>query len=321
MRGSSATLCGAKADMNEPSLDRQGTRRADSLYVARLATAPETRFLVIGGEKPAIISNETRTRAELRWFDAAELGRLGIATGAAIFLGTDAETGAGRFAVAIGERELELAEATRAALAPLVDVRSLAMQGVMSAAELALAAQAKSLALWHAANRHCGRCGALNAAADGGWRRVCPACGGETFPRVDPVVVMLVTDGTTRCVLARSGPFPLGVYSALAGFVEPGEDLAGAIRRETAEEVGVTVGEVTFIASQAWPFPHSLMLGCLAAAESHEIVIEPTEIEAARWFSREEVAQMLACTHPEGLRAPGREAIANWLIRHWLASG
>lgn len=307
--------------MSKRPLDRESARRADSLHVARLMSAPEARFLVIAGEKPAIVSDEARTRAALRWLDTAALARLGIATGSAIFLGTDPESGAGRFAVAVSERELDLAEATRAALKPAVDIRSLALQGVMSADELGLAAQAKSLALWHAANRHCGRCGALSTVADGGWRRLCPACGSEAFPRVDPVVVMLVTDGATRCVLARSGPFPEGVYSALAGFVEPGEDIPGAVVRETAEEIGLEVGDVRFVASQAWPYPHSLMLGCLATARTTEIAIEAGEIEAARWFTPEEVTQMLDGTHPAGLRVPGREAIANWLLRHWLARG
>lgn len=307
--------------MNKPPLDRQSARRADPLHVARLLGAPEARFLVIAGDRPAIVSDEARTRADIRWLDAAELARLGIGTGTAIFLGTDTESGAGRFAVALSERELELADETRAALKPAVDVRSLVAQGVMSVGEVGLAAQAKSLAHWHAANRHCGRCGALTAATDGGWRRVCPACGGEAFPRVDPVVVMLVVDGAERCVLARGGPFPEGVYSALAGFVEPGEDMVEAVRRETAEEVGLEVGEVAFVTSQAWPYPHSLMLGCLAQARSSEIVVETAEIEAARWFSRDEAAQMLDGTHPGGLSVPGREAIANWLIRHWLASG
>ena len=307
--------------MVKHSLNRESAKRTDSLQIARLLAAPEARFLVIAGGKPAIQSNDARTEAAIRWLDAAELARLGIATGGAIFLGTEPESGAGRFAVALGEHELEHAEATRAALAPLVDVRSLATQGVMGDGELGLAAQAKSLALWHAANRHCGRCGALNAAVDGGWRRLCPACGSEAFPRVDPVVVMLVTEGSERCVLARSGPFPEDVYSALAGFVEPGEDVAGAVIRETAEEVGLEVDDVRLVASQAWPFPHSLMLGCLAAAKTTEITIEPAEIEAARWFFRDEVARMLAGTHADGLRVPGREAIANWLIRHWLATG
>ncbi len=147
--------------------------------------------------------------------------------------------------------------------APIVDLRSLALQGALSAEDLSLLAQAKSLADWNETHRFCGKCGSVPAPVDGGWKRICMSCGREAFPRIDPVVIMLVTDGA-RCVLARETRFPPGMYSAIAGFIEPGDDLEHAVRRETKEEIGLDVEEVRYELSQPWPFPHSLMLGCLA---------------------------------------------------------
>jgi NAD+ diphosphatase len=154
----------------------------------------------------------------------------------------------------------------------------------------------------------------------GGWKRVCRNCRREEFPRTDPVVIMLVTDGS-RCVLGRERHFAERMYSALAGFVEPGEDIEHAVRRETKEEVGLEIGAVRFALSQPWPFPHSLMIGCMAKAEPHPLVVSTAELEAARWFSRGEVQQMLAGEHPEGLSLPGPHAIAHALVNRWLTSG
>ena len=150
----------------------------------------------------------------------------------------------------------------------------------------------------------------------GGAKRRCESCGAEHFPRTDPVVIMLaVRDG--RCLLGRGPQFPEGWYSTLAGFVEPGETVEEAVRREILEESGIRIGTVTYLASQPWPFPHSLMLGCLGEAIGDTIDFDKTELEDCRWFSRDEVAQMLAGTHPEGIVSPPGGAIARALIRYW----
>jgi NAD+ diphosphatase len=151
----------------------------------------------------------------------------------------------------------------------------------------------------------------------GGWQRNCPACGAHHFPRTDPVVIMLVTR-VNAVLMGRSPGWPEGMYSLLAGFVEPGETLEAAVRREVFEEAGVRLGRVGYLASQPWPFPASLMFGCRAEALTEEITIDPAEIEAARWVPREEMLTVLAGRHPE-LRAPRRGAIAAFLIEAWLA--
>jgi NAD+ diphosphatase len=150
----------------------------------------------------------------------------------------------------------------------------------------------------------------------GGYRRDCPACGAEHFPRTDPVVIMLAIDGE-RCLLGRQARFAPAMYSCLAGFVEPGETIEDAVRRETAEEAGIAVGRVRYHASQPWPFPSSLMIGCHAEAISRDIVRDEAELEACRWFGRAEVQAMLAGLHPDGLKCPPDIAIAHHLIKAW----
>lgn len=294
-------------------LDRQSVRRGDRGYLQDLHEAPEVRFLVIAGARAAIVSSEDRRRAALRWFTSDELASLKIATTSALFLGVDTVSRGGRFAVVLNETD---GEPQAEALAPLVDLRSLVMQGVIGQDSYGLLSEAKALSEWHLSAKFCGRCGAQTRVSDGGWKVTCPACAAEQFPRVDPVVIMLVTHGE-NCALAHEPRFPEKMYSALAGFVEPGEDVRSAVRRETREEIGVEVGNVDFFGSQPWPFPHSLMIGCVAEALDETITIDKKEISHARWFGRSEVRQMLELKHPRGLFVPGGHAIAHALIRQW----
>jgi len=182
--------------------------------------------------------------------------------------------------------------------------------------EAELAATAKAVLGWHATHRFCARCGAATDAAEGGWQRVCPACGGRHFPRTDPVVIMLITKGNAVLV-GRSHGWPEGMYSLLAGFVEPGETIEAAVRREVAEETGIAVGRVGYLASQPWPFPMSLMIGCRGEALDAEIRLDETELEDALWVGREEMLQVFAGNHP-GIRPPRRGAIAGFIVEHWL---
>lgn len=187
----------------------------------------------------------------------------------------------------------------------------------LSPRDAELAATAKAVMGWHVSHRFCARCGAESRFAMGGWQRDCAACGGHHFPRTDPVVIMLITHGNA-VLLGRSPGWPEGMYSLLAGFVEPGETVEAAVRREVFEEAGVRVGAVSYLASQPWPFPASLMLGCHGTAESTALTIDPAEIEDARWVSREEVALAFTGNHPEIL--PARKgAIAHFLLEAWLA--
>lgn len=180
---------------------------------------------------------------------------------------------------------------------------------------------ARSLVNWHARHRFCAACGSPTALAKGGWQRTCGACAAEHFPRVDPVTIMLVQHGDDL-LLGRQPRFPAGNYSALAGFVEPGETIEEAVAREVFEEAGVRVRDFTYISSQPWPFPSNLMIGALVQAEDRVLTIDRTELEDARWFTRAEVAEAIdASLRGEGgaaFNAPGARAIAHHLLRWWL---
>lgn len=187
----------------------------------------------------------------------------------------------------------------------------------LSPRDAELAASAKAVIAWHETHQFCARCGAPSEITQGGWQRSCPSCGGQHFPRTDPVVIMLITHGNS-VLMGRSPGWPEGMYSLLAGFVEPGETLEAAVRREVMEEAGVPVAEVQYLASQPWPFPASLMMGCAGRALSRDIQIDPVEIEDAIWVTRSEMMQAFAGEHPKLL--PTRKgAIAHFLLQHWLA--
>lgn len=187
----------------------------------------------------------------------------------------------------------------------------------LSALEAELAATARALFLWHDSHGFCARCGAASAVSKGGWQRDCPACGRTHFPRTDPVVIMRITHGN-RVLVGRSPGWPAGMYSLLAGFVEPGETLEAAVRREVIEEAGVVVGAVRYLSSQPWPFPASLMIGMEGEATRATITIDPVEIEDARWVTREDMAAAMS-GRIEGLSPARKGSIARHLIERWLA--
>jgi NAD+ diphosphatase len=184
--------------------------------------------------------------------------------------------------------------------------------------DLAIFAAARSVLDWHARHRFCARCGHATAPAKGGWQRDCPACKAQHFPRVDPVAIMLVECEST-VLLGRQARFPPNSYSALAGFVEPGETIEEAVAREVFEEAGVRVRDVRYVASQPWPFPSQLMVGCIGYADGLELTIDKTEIEDARWFTRADVAEALAKGRESAsFLPPPPQAIAYHLLQWWL---
>ena len=188
----------------------------------------------------------------------------------------------------------------------------------LSQAELALYGGARSLVDWHARHKFCAKCGAPTVIAKGGWQRDCPSCEAQHFPRTDPVAIMLVEhDGAL--LLGRGPHFPANSFSALAGFVEPGETIEQAVSREVLEEAGVVAHSVSYIASQPWPFPSQLMIGCHAFAQDRALTIDYTELEDARWFTRNEVAEAMAKGREStSFIPPPAQAIASHLLKHWL---
>lgn len=180
-----------------------------------------------------------------------------------------------------------------------------------------LAATGRAIFGWHDIHGFCAKCGAASEMSHAGWQRDCPVCSASHYPRTDPVVIMLITHGD-NVLMGRSPNWPDGMYSLLAGFVEPGETLEAAVRREVFEESGVRVGDVQYLASQPWPFPASLMFGCAGTAISQEITIDPVEIEDAMWVSRDEMMLAFSGEHPKIL--PARKgSIAHFLLENWLA--
>lgn len=189
--------------------------------------------------------------------------------------------------------------------------------------EAALYAMARSLVDWHARHRFCARCGGKTLHGRGGWQRDCgdPGCGATHYPRVDPVTIMTVENGSGELLLGRQPSFPDGFYSALAGFVEPGETIEEAVTREVREEAGIVVRDVEYVASQAWPFPSQLMIGCHCFADSDRLTIDHTELEDAGWFSRTEVMAALAGEIGARFVPPPPFAVAHRLISGWLQRG
>ena len=300
-------------------LDRAAARRGDAAWQA--AALASGRVLPVWRGKPLCGGTDA-----LAWVTAESpvLER----TGARAFLGLDGEEAVFAADVSSCEpgAEAEAAEAgffdpsvqRHPALAGDMGFREL--RGVMAALtprEAELAATARALLEWHRTHGFCAACGARSEVVQAGWQRQCPACNVQHFPRTDPVVIMLITRGNS-VLMGRSPGWPEGMYSLLAGFIEPGETIEAAVRREVMEESGVRVGAVSYLASQPWPFPASLMLGCAGEAETDAIVLDPAELEDALWITREEMVSVMAGTHPR-LKPPRRGAIAQFLMANWLA--
>ncbi|MFG1477074.1 NAD(+) diphosphatase [Xanthobacter sp. V4C-4] len=292
----------------ETRLDRAAHLRPN---IAVLRGDAGARAYAFGGELVALKPARAPGQPHDPLFSLAEAAPW--CSDAGLFLGLEGK--APRFALAFDPGRREEIEAAGLLV---TDLRSIASGGLVAADHLGPLATGKALLGWHGRHRFCSNCGAATRAVDGGWRRDCPGCGAQHFPRTDPVVIML-TARADHCLLGRAPHFPPGMWSCLAGFVEPGETLEDAVRRETLEEAGIRVGRVSYHSCQPWPFPMSLMLGCLAEATSEAITMDPNEVEAVRWVSREETAAMLTRTHPDGLFAPAPAAIAHHLIRAFVA--
>lgn len=305
-------------------LDRAAELRDDLAVIEGLTNATDARAILFWRGKPLV--EPARPAALVRL--PMDHPVLACAQEAPIFLGR--EQACARFAVDISSWEPgEAATQTVGAFHDPSEQRhpELAAETCfaelrrvmtwLSARDAELAATGKAILGWHDTHRFCARCGAASRIVHAGWQRRCPACGTGHFPRTDPVVIMLITHGNS-VLMGRSPGWPEGMFSLLAGFVEPGETLEAAVRREVFEEAGVEVGAVSYLASQPWPFPASLMMGCAGEALGRDIKIDPKEIEAARWFTREQMMDVFAGLVPDVL--PARKgAIAHFLLENWLA--
>ena len=297
-------------------IERAAHLRIDADALQALEARADAGFYVVGGELVAMRRTATTFDPLFRRAETHALGNVVAST----FLGL--MDGAPRFAVAIEPAAIEALKAN--ADFEVTDLRSIAVRGMVAEDHLPPLAEGKSLLIWHSRRKFCSNCGGPLRSVEAGWRRDCPSCKMQHFPRTDPVVIMLAIDthgGGERCLLGRSGRFATNSWSCLAGFVEPGETIEQAVRREVHEEAGIVCGQVQYFRSQPWPFPSSLMIGCHAQALSRELVVDHNELEAARWFDREEIALMLTRAHPEGLITPVPVAIAYHIIRHWVENG
>lgn len=295
-------------------LDRAHQHRGDADWIADRRARADSVFVPIWRNRNLIFENDSPGAVLL---DAEELLGLDAENGLCMFLGLEGERAI--FAVELaGERDMEAPGGGLPEGSAFGDLRQISP--LLEHGEASLLAYGRALTYWHSKHRFCGACGAETVPRRGGHERKCTNedCGRVHFPRMDPAVIMLVTrdDGNTRkCLLARGRRFQGIRYSTVAGFVEHGETLEGAVAREVMEETGIQVTDVTYQASQPWPFPASLMLGFRARATSTEITIDEHEIVDARWFSDEDVWAM---TRDEKMTLPNQQSISRWLIQNWL---
>jgi len=292
-------------------IDRVAERRLDTAWLGACVNDTRTRSYVIGTE---MIVLKRRDGLHDPTFTPEEARKLAPAT-ETVFLGL--HDGAPRFGTAISAADAEALKARDDLV--VTDLRSIAIQGLVGAEHLPPLAEAKAMLHWHARHRFCSNCGSKTDITEAGWKRACPACKVEHFPRTDPVVIMLTVHGD-RGLLGRSGRFAATMWSCLAGFVEPGEAIEDAVRRETLEEAGVTCGRVKYLYSQPWPFPMSMMIGCHAEALNDNLMMDKNELVDLRWFTKDECATMLMRQHPDGLTCPPPVAIAHHIIRSWVES-
>jgi NAD+ diphosphatase len=272
------------------TIDRAANRRSDPQWIESLKRADGSRLVCLSGDRVRIAEGHAAHSSPMESEDPIFLGL--DATGRAWFAKEDSFDGGH-------------------------DLRSVAVSGLVPPEEMGFLAQARALLAWHGRRAFCSNCGARLVVRDAGYRRHCEACKSDHFPRTDPVVIMLVVDGD-RCLLGRQPGWPKPMVSALAGFVEAGETLEEAVRREVREEAGIQVGAIHYVASQPWPFPASLMIGCQAEAVSRRIQIDATELESADWFTKDEVRAALEAP-TQRLGVPPPIAIAHHLIQAWVA--
>jgi NAD+ diphosphatase len=299
---------------NSP-LDRAGHHRTNAEWLGAAIADKRSHFMPVWKLMPFLIKNR-EGRREAGWV-TSELAVPLMTPGApTIFLGIHRDTA--HFAIDISKQPDPASQGPLAGLGSFADLRTIAEE--IDPGDAAILAQAKSLIDWHQRHGFCANCGAATVLADAGYKRYCEACNTEHFPRTDPVVIMLALDGN-KCLLGRQAKWPNGFYSALAGFVEPGETIEEAVARELHEEAGIKTGEVFFHSTQPWPYPSSLMIGCYAAAATTDITLDMNELSDAKWFTKDQVRTSLDKKGTPDLRLPPSLAIAHQLVKSWVEEG
>jgi NAD+ diphosphatase len=300
-------------------LDRMSYRRSDEAWIAEQLAAPESLGLVIWNGKPFVenakaANGEAGGGAQIAYISARMARDLAQSPERLLFLGL--WQGTAVFAVDV-EGGADPADGPLEGLGRFEDLRMIAM--ILPGTEAAMLATAKSMFEWRRRHRHCAACGQPSEVSEAGWRRVCPACKAEHFPRTDPVVIMLAVKGE-KCLVGRQAAWPKMMYSALAGFLEPGESIEEACARELWEEAKLKTLRVRYHSTQPWPYPSSLMIGLIAEVENDDAVPDQVELDEVRWFTREEARAWLRGELPDA-RVPGALAIAHQLIKAWAEEG
>jgi len=294
-------------------LDRASDRRVDEQWLAQKLAAPESMAVALWNGKP-LVEDAKGSGVQIAYLRAEMAGELSGGGERLLFMGLWKDVAV--FALDM-EGAADPADGPLEALGRFEDLRAIAL--TLAPADAAILATAKGVFEWRRRHRHCAACGAASEAAEGGWKRICPSCKTEHFPRTDPVVIMLPVNGE-KCLLGRQAAWPKGVYSALAGFLEPGESIEEACARELFEEAALKATAVRYHSTQPWPYPSSLMIGLIAEVEDGEATPDQTELDEVRWFTRDEAGALIRGELTDA-RAPGAMAIAHQLIRTWADGG
>jgi NAD+ diphosphatase len=300
-------------------LDRAGERRTDAAWIAARWDDPGSKVLALWNGQP-LAEAKAGGGAGLRFIPGELAKALAGGEERRLFLGLRPQDDVAVFAVDLEGADDPTVGRLHPAGGAFEGLRALAPR--LGPGEAAIAAEAKAVFEWRRRHRFCSVCGRPSQVADAGWKRVCPACAAEHFPRTDPVVIMLATQahgGSQRCLLGRQAVWPEGMFSTLAGFMEPGESIEEACARELFEEAGLEALAVRYHSSQPWPYPSNLMIGLIAEVASGDGRPDQTELEAVRWFSKLDALALLR-GEIQGLFAPPPFAIAHQLIKAWAAS-
>lgn len=289
-------------------LDRASERRPDADWLASQLASSESLGIALWNGKPLV--EKTKEGVQIAYLPSRLVSELSGGPERLLFMGLWKDTAV--FAVDL-EGSSDPAQGSLQGMGEFMDLRQIALQ--LPTTDAGILATAKSMFEWRRRHQFCSACGKPSNAKDGGWKRQCPSCQAEHFPRTDPVVIMLAVHGE-RCMLGRQEIWPKGMFSALAGFLEPGESIEEACARELHEEAGLRTISVRYHSTQPWPYPSSLMIGLIADVEDDEGTPDQTELSEVRWFTRGEARKLLAGEVPDTF-CPAPMAIAHQLIRAW----